>query len=195
MYLARSVGRNLLRLPRVLFSGVPSFNNSNAFHMPRLSVRSLILASTSLLALAAACSDYSEVGEELLEPITAGVTRDSLLKVMGSGPLTGRYADTLSLDHGFRLSQYLLNGQLYEVLYYREAAGDVKEPVRQEMETPIIIKDGKVLGWGWKYYVEEGIKGFGLPTPLKEAVPAAGPPVTPVPAAPAAADSSAGPKA
>lgn len=163
--------------------------------MPRLSVRSLLFASTSLLALAAACSDNSEVGEELLEPIAAGVSRDSLLKVMGSGPLTGRYADTLSLDHGFRLSQYLVNGQLYEVLYYREAAGDVSEPVRQEMETPIIVKDGKVLGWGWKYYVEEGIKGFGLPTPIQEMTPAAGSPVMPAPADSPPTDSAAGPKA
>jgi hypothetical protein len=164
--------------------------------MPRLSVRSVVRSSVSLLALSAACSDYSEVGEDLLKPINAGVSRDSLLKVVGSGPLTGRYADTLSLDHGFRLSKYLVNGQYYEVLYYREAAGDVAEPVRQNTETPIIMKDGKVLGWGWKFYVEEGINEIGLPTPLKEALPSAGAPSgTPAQPAPSPAAPPGGPKA
>jgi hypothetical protein len=164
--------------------------------MPRLSVRTVFRSSIPLLALAAACSDYSEVGEDLLKPITAGVSRDSLLTVMGSGPLTGRYADTLSLDHGFRLSKYLVSGQYYEVLYYREATGDVAEPVRQHTETPIILKDGKVLGWGWKFYVDEGMKKIGLPTPLKEELPPAGAPTgTPAQPAPSPSATPGGPKA
>ena len=153
--------------------------------MQRALVRSLTTALTGGLVFLAACGD-KEVGADILEPIEAGVTKDSLLKVMGKGPLTGFYADTLRIVNGFRYDKYLVNGQYFEVLYYREQPGNVAEAVEQYVETPIVLKDDKVLGWGWKFYVEEGIERIHLPTPLKEKVA----PQKPIPANPLPAPAS-----
>jgi hypothetical protein len=139
-------------------------------HNPFVRAIYVALAGVSTLLLAA-CSDRKEVGEELLEPVTAGFPRDSLFQLLGKGPLIGHYADTLRVDHGFRLSKYYVDGQYLEVVFYREMPGDVAESVKQDVETPIVLKDGKVLGWGWAFYVKEGMTKFGLPTPLKEEVP------------------------
>jgi hypothetical protein len=139
------------------------------------------------LVFLAACGGDKEVGADRLEPIEAGVAKDSLFKVMGKGPLTAMYADTLRVVNGFRYDKYLINGQYYEVLYFREQPGNVSEPVEQFVETPIVLKDDKVLGWGWKFYVEEGMENLKLPTPLKEKVE----PAKPVPAPqPASTDST-----
>ena len=149
----------------------------------------LLVGATVMLA---ACGD-KEVGAKLLKPVHAGMPRDSVAGIIGKGPLTGHYSDTLRIDHGFRRSAYFINSKLYEVLYYREAPGDVAEGVEKLVETPIVLLDGKVLGWGWKFY-GKAMKEYGLPTPLQAKAPEA-PAVVPAPA-PAGADTSAkGPKA
>lgn len=131
----------------------------------------MALAAASL----AACGD-KQVGADLLKPVHAGMPRDSVMALMGTGPLTANYADTLRLDHGFRVEKYLVDGKMYEVVYYREQPGNVAEPVEQYTETPVVLADGKVLGWGWKYYVETAMEELKLPTPIKEQPkPAAGP--------------------
>lgn len=141
-------------------------------HMIRHSVKALVFVSlAAALTTLGACSDRKEVGADVLEAVEAGVPRDSLFELMGKGPLTANYADTLRVDHGFRLSKYFVNGDFFEVVYFREAPGDVSEPVQQAQETPVVLQNGKVLGWGWRFYVEEGIGKLGLPTPLKEEQP------------------------
>jgi hypothetical protein len=144
----------------------------------------LVLAASAL----AACGD-DQVGSDVLGSVEAGLPKDSLLALMGTGPLTGQFTDTLRLEQGYRISRYLMDGKLYEVVYYREKPGNVRDPVEQALETPVVLADGKVLGWGWEYYVEEGMGKLKLPTPLRE-VPA---PATP--AAPAAPQTPAAPPA
>jgi hypothetical protein len=133
--------------------------------MTRSFVRS---ASAVLLGtfLFAACSD-NEIGATRLKPVHAGMPKDSVMAIIGQGPLTAHYADTLRLEQGFRHSTFFIDGNRYEVLYYREATGDVTEPVEQEVETPVVLSNGKALGWGWRFYVE-AMEKYKLPTPLKE---------------------------
>jgi len=119
-----------------------------------------------LLLLASACSDRQEVGEKLLKPVHEGMPKDSLAMIIGKGPLTAVYADTLRLENGFRRSVYFIDGKTYEVLYYREEPGNVTDPVLQSVETPIVLIDAKVMGWGWAYYVE-AMEQYKLPSPLR----------------------------
>jgi len=156
---------------------------------------SRFVCTVATVSLAACGSD--EVGADRLDDVHAGMPKDSLMTIMGTGPLTAMFSDTMRLDHGFRVSKYLIDGKFYEVVYYREKPGDVKEPVEQYTETPVVLADGKVLGWGWEYYVEEGMGKLKLPTPIKEQ-PAAAPPApqpAPQPAAPAAPTNDSGSKA
>lgn len=158
--------------------------------MPAVLVRRAVRTAT-VLVLAACSSNSEEVGEERLKAVRDGMPRDSVMAILGTGPLTASYADTLRVDHGFRRSVYFLDGKTIEVLYYREQAGDVTESVEQDTETPIVLADGKAIGWGWEYYVD-AMKKYSLPSPIQAPTPPA--PSTASPAEPAALSDS-GPKA
>jgi len=145
-------------------------------------VRYSVVASA--LFLGACLNENKDVGADKLEIVHEGMPKDSVMQLMGTGPLTGLYADTLRLEQGFRRSRYIVDGKNYEVLYYRELQGNVAEPVQQAKETPIVLTNGKVLGWGWRYYVD-AMEELKLPSPIeapKAAEPA--PVVEPAPAAP-----------
>lgn len=129
-------------------------------------VRLVLFVATALVA--GACSDTADVGAAQLELVNPGMPKDSVLALLGKGPLTAQFADTLRVTNGFRSSTYLVNGKTYDVLYYRADSGDVSEPVQQDLETPIVLENGKVLGWGWKFYVETAMEELKLPTPIKE---------------------------
>ena len=130
-------------------------------------VRTIYLAVTATALVFAACGDsFSDVGADKLASLDEGVTRSAVFEAMGKGPLTGQFADTLQLEKGFRRANYLIGGQQYEVIYYRELPGNVAEPVDQAKETPIVLKDGKVLGWGWRFYVDQAMAELKLPSPL-----------------------------
>lgn len=144
-----------------------------------------ILALFALTVLFAAC-ESSDVGAKILKPVHAGMPRDSVMAILGTGPLTARNADTLRLDHGYRTSTYLIDGKYFAVLYYREQPGDVAEAVQQDTETPIVLANDKVLGWGWKFYVG-AMEKYKLPSPITaKTQPAPAPARAPAPAAPAA---------
>lgn len=127
-------------------------------------VRAALLL-TAAVTLAACGSD--EAGAEKLAELEVGMSSDSLFQVLGNGPISGEGADTARVRSGYRMSRYFVAGQLYTVIYVREVPGNVKDFVEQKQETPIVLDgNGRVTGWGWKYYVEEAMPKLGLPTPL-----------------------------
>lgn len=154
--------------------------------MKPLFVRSIALLS--LAALAACGSD--EAGSDRLSGLKEGMTIQEALVEMGQGPLTAVRADTMRVVNGFRRSTYFINGSNWEIIYAREIPGDVAEPVLQARETPIVFQDGKLLGWGWRFYVDEAIAKYGLPTPLKAVDTMTTPMPTTPPADSAATDST-----
>lgn len=135
--------------------------------MKTVFVRTTYIAFTAAVLTLTGCSDNSssDVGADKLSVLSEGTPRDSVLMVMGQGPLTAQYADTMRLEKGFRRETYLINGKQLEVLYYRELQGNVAEPVVQAKETPLVLQGGKLVGWGWKYYVEIGMPELDLPNP------------------------------
>lgn len=127
-------------------------------------VRFAVLSSAMFLG--ACLNDTKEVGADKLEVVHEGMPKDSVMQIIGTGPLTGLYSDTLRLEKGFRRSSYFVDGKTYEVLYYRELQGNVAEPVQQAKETPIVLANGKVLGWGWRFYVD-AMEDLKLPSPIE----------------------------
>ena len=132
--------------------------------MKTLLVRTSIVL---LLLTAAACGGADEAGDAQLKGLTAGMTTEQALSAMGTGPLTATLSDTMRVVNGFRRTRYFLNGANFEVIYAREIPGDVKEPLLQANETPVVFKDGTLLGWGWRFYVDEAMTKYALPTPLR----------------------------
>lgn len=115
----------------------------------------------------AACGGGDEPGSAKLKSLKEGMSISEAISAMGEGPLTATYSDTMRLVGGYRRMRYLINGADFQVLYARDLPGDVKEPVLQARETPIVFRNDTLLGWGWRFFVDEGIMKYQIPTPLR----------------------------
>jgi len=134
-------------------------------------VRTRALVSAALLLATVACGtgDSDAVGASKLDAIEEGMPKDSVLPLLGTGPLIPIKApDVLRLANGFRTQIYLVNGANYQVIYYREALGSLEDSISRTVETPILLKNDTVMGWGWSFY-EKKSSEIGLPNPLNGA--------------------------
>jgi hypothetical protein len=111
-------------------------------HTTRVSRRARAALAAGCALSIAACGD-SRVGK-----LAAGIPRDSALKVMqtsSNGP------DSLSNVH--ERGMYLTDGQLIEVLLYPRGSDPKRtEKLEDKQLTPLVLRDGKVVGWGWKVW-------------------------------------------
>ena len=104
--------------------------------------RLAIGGAAALAVVLGACSD-ARIGK-----LTAGISRDSALKVINDGS-TGD-----SLARVYKQETYLVDGKLINVLFYN------KDGIKQESDsalatddqTPIVSVAGSVTGWGWTHY-------------------------------------------
>ena len=106
---------------------------------------------TATLIAAAACAGAGEVGEtdpRLLQ-LTAGITRDSALRILGSGSSSGD-----SLANIYRREIYLVQGQNLEILFY--SPNGLKEgqgaAAAESTLRPVVITGITVAGWGWAFF-------------------------------------------
>jgi hypothetical protein len=104
-----------------------------------------LAAGTALVSVA--CSDTR------LENLSAGISRDSALAIINEG------ASGDSLARVYRQESYLLqnregNAHVANILFYNKSG--VKEAdnptLSPDATTPIVVSNGKVIGWGWTYY-------------------------------------------
>lgn len=99
------------------------------------------------LSLSACAPGESEKDPRILQ-LTAGITRDSALKILSGG-------SSDSLANIYRREQYLLNGKMVEILFYspeglKESQGGAAAP--ESTLRPVIVTEGTVNGWGWTYF-------------------------------------------
>ena len=133
-------------------------------------VRTRALVSAALILAAVACGtgESDAVGANKLDAIEEGMPKDSVLPIIGTGPLTPIQAsDVLRLVNGYRTQIYMVNGVNYQVIYYREALGMLADSISRAVETPILLKNDTVMGWGWDFYEEQSNK-LGIPNPLNQ---------------------------
>ena len=86
------------------------------------------LATAGLLA---ACGS----GDNRLEKLTVGISKDSTLALMGA-------------DKPLRIDPYLIDGKYIEIMYYAPAGATDSVPDRKA--SPLIAVDGVLQAWGWK---------------------------------------------
>lgn len=136
------------------------------FQLKLTNSKSLLVAVLSL-AMLGACGP-SDLGADRLKPIKSGASQAELLQAMGEGPLVASGADTIRVINGFRRQEYLVQGRMYEVIWYRAEPGSLTDPITKERETPIVLNADTVMGWGWKYY-QERARALDLPDPTRDA--------------------------
>jgi hypothetical protein len=100
-----------------------------------------------LLAVASAAA-LSACGDKRIDQLSAGITRDSALKVMAGG------ASGDSLANVYKQEAYLYNSRMINVLLYnKDGVKDSEDPAVPDSKlTPVVVVDGKVTGWGWAHY-------------------------------------------
>jgi len=90
-----------------------------------------LIAGLSLLGGMIGCGGT----DPRFKQLTVGISRDSALKVIG-------------VEKPSRADPFLVNGHYIEVLYYTRTGA--QEPVPDRKMSPVVVVDGKLVGWGWR---------------------------------------------
>jgi hypothetical protein len=103
---------------------------------------------TSALAAGAATLATVACSDARLDKLSTGISRDSVLAIINDG------GGGDSLARVYKQETYLLNGRMTNVLFYNKQAVKQSEDsaLAAKSQTPIVVVDGKVTGWGWTYY-------------------------------------------
>ena len=94
--------------------------------------------------LLAGCKD------KRIKEVNAGITRDSLLTVIGKGA-----PGVDSIPNVYRSDRYLIEGKNYEIFYFsgsgKHLFGPIKDTLPWKELTPIVMVDRVVMGKDWPY--------------------------------------------
>ncbi len=117
-------------------------------------------------ALAACGSD--DVGNAKISQIDNGMTKDSVFAILGEGPLVAVDAfEQPQVERGFRRQQYLMNGETYSVVWYREQPGSLNDAIVDTISTPILLQGDTVIAAGWKAFNKKSLE-LNIPNPARD---------------------------
>ena len=118
------------------------------------------------LILGACGSD--DVGAARLKSLKGGTARSEVVSAIGEGLLKAiQPADSARLVSGYRASKYMADGMTHEVIWYRDSAGTMESPIGRATDTPVVVVNDTVAGWGWKFY-DKYAALHKLPNPSKD---------------------------
>ncbi|MBL0169148.1 MAG: hypothetical protein IPP90_00255 [Gemmatimonadaceae bacterium] len=127
----------------------------------------LALASLTLALVLGACGS-DDVGAARLKSLKGGTARAEVLSTIGEGQIKPvQPADSLRIVSGYRVSKYMADGMTHEVLWYRDSTGTMESPIGRTSDTPVVIVNDTVAGWGWKFY-DKYSAAHKLPNPSKD---------------------------
>lgn len=98
--------------------------------------------------LALSVSSLAACGDANIRKLTVGLTRDSVLKVLGQGSVS---SDTT--PNVYREERYLYAGQMITILLYSNTGKEEGVDTLPERElTPVVLRNDTLTGWGWAYH-------------------------------------------
>jgi hypothetical protein len=95
------------------------------------------------------CASLAELvasNQSKLIQMSVGMTKNEVTVLMGSD--TAQTKDGIVHNPWIAESYTDKGGAQYEVLYYVTRKNPPFTPIRKSLTTPIVLKDGKVIGWG-----------------------------------------------
>ncbi|MEO8563791.1 MAG: hypothetical protein ABI601_17060 [bacterium] len=105
-----------------------------------------LVAAFGTIAMLSACKD------KRVQAVNAGITRDSLLSVIGKDGPPGMD----SLPNVYTRERYLVDGKNWEVFYFasngKHLTAATKDTLPWKDLTPIVIVDRVVLGKDWAFW-------------------------------------------
>jgi hypothetical protein len=106
--------------------------------------RAVTLVGLSLAVFATACKD------KRVSQVNAGITRDSLLTVIGKGA-----PGVDSMPNVYRSERYLVDGKNYEIFYFSGTGEHLNAATKDTLPwkelTPIAMVDRVVVGKDWPF--------------------------------------------
>ena len=103
---------------------------------------------TALVATAATLSLLAGCGDANIKKLNAGITRDSVLKILAIGSTA-----TDSMPNVYREERYLHDGQWITMLLYTNTGKkEGVETVPEEELTPVVLRNDTLTGWGWEHH-------------------------------------------
>jgi len=109
----------------------------------------LVLMAALFITGCATMSDRTLVSNsKSLNNLSLGMSKEEVLKIMGTEPVT---SEGQSVDNPYRRDIFKGSSNTYEILYY---VSDVKindGSISDNELTPIVLLDGKLVGWGWDF--------------------------------------------
>lgn len=89
-------------------------------------------------------------GDARLKKLSTGIEKDSLAVVMGDEP--------------HRAESYQTAGKFWEIRLYARGNEAAEDSVEWSKLSPVVMADGKVVGWGWDYWRKEA-ETLNIPVP------------------------------
>ncbi|MGH7788937.1 MAG: DUF3192 domain-containing protein [Candidatus Binatia bacterium] len=120
----------------------------------------LLLASCSTRGDQGSLAELASSNQGRLNSLSLGMTREQVLTHMGAGTAATR--DGI-VNNPWTVEAFTNGrGVQYEVLYYVTRKNPPFTPVRKSLTTPIVLQDGRVIGWG-----TEALNRIGTGTPAQ----------------------------
>ena len=91
----------------------------------------------------------SENRQNLLH-LSVGASKQDVLRIMGT--TTKKASDGSVITNPYRTEMYKVNDNTFELLLYYTDLKKRDGAITDDELTPIVIKNGKVDGWGWSYW-------------------------------------------
>jgi len=113
--------------------------------------RTFFLISLAVLVLGCATmSFYRSVdkNKENVGKLTTGMSKDEVLKIMGTEPTNLKETP---INNPYRIQELQGVDKTYEIIYYVTDVIIDDNVIDENELTPIVLSDGKVIGWGWGY--------------------------------------------
>lgn len=130
--------------------------------------RFIVPLGAATIVLASACGPSDMVGEKQLKNVKPGMTMAQVDQVIGQGSLEPiQPSDNLRLHNGHRTQAFMVNGERYTVLWYRDTPGLIDAPITRETQTPILFQGDTVIARGWARF-DAKARELGIPNPYRE---------------------------
>ena len=109
----------------------------------------IFMAATVLVGCVSTATIRAENRQKLMQ-LSAGMSKQEVLATMGTKTI--RADSGTVVTNPYRSEMYRVSESVFELLLYYTDKKAADGAITDDELTPIVIKDGKVDGWGWSYW-------------------------------------------
>ena len=109
-------------------------------------VIAVVLSGCASLGGHLTLAELASANQSKLAQLSVGMNKNDVIALMGNS--TAKTGDGI-VNNPWTVETFVdKNGAQYEALYYVTRKNQLFTPVRKSLTTGIVLKDGKVVGWG-----------------------------------------------